>query len=339
MNNLTTTNNQIVNKDYEKALALHQRIMANGQIAAQALVEFSLELKQMRDANMYKPLGFDSFESYVETAVGIKRRQAYNYIRVVERLGAKEMHSIANFGITKLALIAKVAAEEREEFLEAHPVEEMSTRELEDAIAELHQAREQLSFLEEENAMLKENAQKYEPMEGDEVLAAAEAARAAAEKAQEEAEARFKELQAEIVEREKNWQAELSNKISAKERKAEKEKAELKKEQAEKIAAAKEEGIRAGAEAVKQNLTALEVEKAKAIERAEELERQLKVSTNPIALAVNYYFQLISETLEKAHAEIGKLEDEDCLKYTTAFEKFLLAEANKLRSTKATKEM
>lgn len=66
---------------------LHLDIRKNGELAASALVEFSKGLKQMRDKKLYTELNFETFEDYVENAVGIRQRQAYNYIQALENLG------------------------------------------------------------------------------------------------------------------------------------------------------------------------------------------------------------------------------------------------------------
>ena len=57
----------------------------------------------------------NSFAEYTEAAVGIKQRQAYNYIQVVESLPARLIEENAAAGVTKLALLAKLNPEERED--------------------------------------------------------------------------------------------------------------------------------------------------------------------------------------------------------------------------------
>lgn len=69
--------------DYEEAFRTHQRIMANGTIAAQALFEVCKDLKHMRDEKLYAALGYENFEDYCEQMAGIKSRMAYNYITEV----------------------------------------------------------------------------------------------------------------------------------------------------------------------------------------------------------------------------------------------------------------
>lgn len=131
----------------EQAALIHNRILANGQIAAQALVAMCKDLKQMRDEKLYEELHYSSFEDYAEQACGIKQRQAYSYIAAYERLGADYIEQNAELGITKLELISQVSSYEREEFLESVDVEDVSTRELKDEIQKWKNQVEQLSLL------------------------------------------------------------------------------------------------------------------------------------------------------------------------------------------------
>ena len=68
-----------------QAMSLHCEIMATAQAAADSLLALGRKLKQMRDTGGYRHLGFASFGEYTEQAVGIRQRQAYNYIPVGEK--------------------------------------------------------------------------------------------------------------------------------------------------------------------------------------------------------------------------------------------------------------
>lgn len=139
--------NELTVSRQEQAALIHNRILANGQIAAQALVAMCKDLKQMRDEKLYEELHYSSFEDYAEQACGIKQRQAYSYISAYERLGADYIEQNAELGITKLELISQVSSYEREEFLETVDVEDASTRELKDEIQKWKNQVEQLSLL------------------------------------------------------------------------------------------------------------------------------------------------------------------------------------------------
>lgn len=130
----------------EQAALIHNRILANGQIAAQALVAMCKDLKQMRDEKLYEELHYSSFEDYAEQACGIKQRQAYSYISAYEKLGEEFIIKNAELGITKLELISQVSSYEREEFLESVDVENASTRDLKEEVQKYKNQIEQLTF-------------------------------------------------------------------------------------------------------------------------------------------------------------------------------------------------
>lgn len=139
--------NEITTSRQEQAALIHSRILANGQIAAQALVSMCQDLKHMRDEKLYEELNYSTFEDYAEQACGIKQRQAYSYIAALERLGPEYIEQNAELGITKLELISQVSSYEREEFLETVDVEDASTRELKEEIQKWKNQVEQLSLL------------------------------------------------------------------------------------------------------------------------------------------------------------------------------------------------
>lgn len=149
-----------INEKQKAAQELHTRIMCSGQLAASSLVEFCKLLKDMRDSKLYLELGYDSFDTYAEGAVGIKQRQAYSYISTYESLGSTVLQSNANLGITKLALLAQVNPIEREEFTAQNDMAEMSVRELKEAVAKLNAAEEQISFLQKSNESLSDEAER-----------------------------------------------------------------------------------------------------------------------------------------------------------------------------------
>ena len=103
----------------------------------------------MRDTGLYTELGFESFDGYVEGAVGLKSRMAYNYIRTYERLGAEQLSMHSNVGITKLSLIAGLTGEERAEVL-AEDLSAMSAAEVKALVAKVERQTQQLSMLEDQ---------------------------------------------------------------------------------------------------------------------------------------------------------------------------------------------
>lgn len=88
----------------------------------------------MHDSKLYKELGYQNFEEYTENEVGLSRFMAYKYISIGD---IKNVESIQQIGVTKLALLAKLDEPQREEIQQAVNVEEVSVRELKKQIAQL----------------------------------------------------------------------------------------------------------------------------------------------------------------------------------------------------------
>lgn len=145
----------------QKAFATHARIIANGEILQNTLLEICKDLKAMRDERLYIELGYESFEEYAEQAVGIKQRQAYSYISTYEKLGAKYIEENAELGITKLELISQISSYEREKFLEDKDVENESVREIKAQVEEFKKQTEQLTFT------IQEQSEAIEKMKSD----------------------------------------------------------------------------------------------------------------------------------------------------------------------------
>jgi len=155
--------NQLTN--VEQAQKLHEKIMESRNIVEQSLAEFAKNLKQMRDGKLYKTLGYDNFGNYTEQAVKLKRRQAYKYINVIEKLDENFVHSNAQIGITKLELLSELNKNDRNKFTkEKHnvngkqkTVDEMTTRELDKAIKEHQELEDKIKDQEQKIKDIKEN--------------------------------------------------------------------------------------------------------------------------------------------------------------------------------------
>lgn len=135
--------NQITN--IERATALNVRINANAKIAAESMLEVGRDLKTMRDEKLYKELGCETFEDYCATHTPIKQRQAYNFVKCYEKYG-EQLGELSGLGVTKLALMAVLDDEDREELIESGAAETLSTRELQAKIEELQKQNEQLTL-------------------------------------------------------------------------------------------------------------------------------------------------------------------------------------------------
>lgn len=133
---------------------VHRRIVASGEMTGRYLFEMCNQIKRMHDDKLYKAAGFNKFEEYTEKALKVKRRQAYNYIKLAETYSEQYIVENAEIGITKLALLASVTEEEREEITETIDVVEANTDEVEAAVKaalqERDAAQEQLKACQEE---------------------------------------------------------------------------------------------------------------------------------------------------------------------------------------------
>lgn len=161
-------NTEILLKPEQEAVVITERIKDYGRTAVNAVCNIGRELRRMKVEALYVHLGYDSFEEYTEKEFNFKRRQAYHYISVYEELGEEFVQSNAQLGITKLALLTQLNAEDRTEIMASEDLVGMTTREVEELVSKYKEQGEQLSMLQEENAALKEELD-IEPPEVEEM--------------------------------------------------------------------------------------------------------------------------------------------------------------------------
>lgn len=125
---------EIMPDSYGKAVKLDKHIKAHAQLAQESLYEVCKGLKEMRDGKLYKELGYENFAEYCENEVGIKRRQAYNYISVAEKLTEDFVQSTAQIGKEKLFLLAGLDAPDREQLQQETDIESTTVKELKEKI-------------------------------------------------------------------------------------------------------------------------------------------------------------------------------------------------------------
>ena len=178
--------NAMLSDEQKDFVITHKQIVACGSMAGQYLVEMAYKLKHMRDGKLYRAAGFEEFGDYAEQAIGIKERQAYNYISITEKLPQDFLIKNAGLGITKLSILAAADKEDRIQVVESGQAESANVRELQEYIKKLEAERdnktEQLSMFQKE----KESAEKAK--------LAAEADAASARKKLESAEKRVETL-------------------------------------------------------------------------------------------------------------------------------------------------
>ena len=146
------------------ALALHYEIMAAAQTAAASLLDLARKIKRMRDTSGYKALGFDSLEAYTMATMGMKQRQAYNYIAIAEKLPEQLIEQNAAAGVTKLALLAQLSGQEQQQIAAETNLADTTVAELKAQIKELQAKNagyaEQLSLLQSSAEDAKETARR-----------------------------------------------------------------------------------------------------------------------------------------------------------------------------------
>jgi hypothetical protein len=146
--------------EQKRFLDLHKEILYSGNLAADFALKMAEKLKQMKDLELYRVAGFENFRDYVEIALGIKTRQAYNYIKVYQEFPKEFLQSNAKIGITKLVLLASVPEDERNQVVEEVNLESVSVKKLKERIQELENQSEQMKINLESDLTLKYDAEK-----------------------------------------------------------------------------------------------------------------------------------------------------------------------------------
>ena len=297
-----------LSEEQNEALNLHYEIIAKGNLAASAMVDFCQNLKRMRDERKYLLLGHETFEEYVEQDVGIKQRQAYTYIQALESLGEKYLQSNASLGISKLGMLAALPWYERREVEENNDVAEMSTRELKETISKLHEAQEQLTLITAERDELAKSSQEHEDL-SDTVRRLREELKAASEKP---AATVMREPTAEEI---KQYTVDAIKKERAKAKK-DREKAIAEAEKRVRDAAEKSAADELGRKTeelekkYKAVLDAAEKEKSELVGRLEKVEKDAKLTASPEVAKFSVYFDSIQKYVNVMRDIIASMDDE-----------------------------
>jgi hypothetical protein len=129
----------IVSEAYTRAVSLTRSIIASAMAAQQSLYEVCKGLKEVRDNELFKELGYQNFENYCENEVKITYRQAKKYVAIAAGFEGSQLPSI---GTEKLYLLAKLDEPTRQEITEAVDVEHTTVRELKAQITALTAERD-----------------------------------------------------------------------------------------------------------------------------------------------------------------------------------------------------
>lgn len=292
--------------EQQQAVAMHYEIVEAARQTANSLLELGRKLKRMKDSGLYKSLGYESFGDYTERAVGIRQRQAYNYISVVESLPARLIEENAAAGVTKLALLSKLGPEDREEV--AGDLANITVKQLEQLIAEKKSLEEQLSIFQQEAEAEPEPATEPAPEVDTEAVREQVRAELQADHdreiealqaaAKSKAEAAAKEAKEEL----RKAKEDLTKRVAELEAAHRKELDRAKAEAA--TAAAKEQQDKAAAQ-----VAAAEKAEEEAKQKAEAMAKQLALANDEDGLRFSLLFE---EMQEKANAMLelaGKIKD------------------------------
>lgn len=140
-----------------KFILIHNNILNAGAMITNSVISLSKNLKVMRDEKLYLEADCETFEDYAEQICGLKRRQAYKYIQVLEQLGEDFVQSTAQIGIEKLTMLSSLPEEERQKVIETVNIEDSSVTELKNKIEEITKKSDK----EKENFKNKEQSYKY----------------------------------------------------------------------------------------------------------------------------------------------------------------------------------
>lgn len=127
----------VMPEQYTQAAQLHAEIINCARTAQENLYQMAMGFKKMRDEKLYIALGYDNFGDYCENETGMKRRNVYTYISVIENLPQEFVQSTAQIGKEKLYLLSTISDTEREEIVENTDLESTTVKELKEKIKEL----------------------------------------------------------------------------------------------------------------------------------------------------------------------------------------------------------
>lgn len=277
---------------------------------------------------------------WLEQKVQFSQSTAQNYMKMYERFGSEQVslfsgpksEALMNLPYTKVLKLLAVPEEEMDDFMEAHDVEAMSTRELEKAIRERDEAKKEAQRWKETVDQAADGALKAEET-ARKAKAEAEQLRQQLEELQNKpvevaVEAPSEEMLAEIRSAEaKKFQEErerLEKKLASAEKKAQKadkEAGELRAKVGTAKAEAKKE-LQDDMVKLQQEKMAMEVQKVEAEAKATDLERQLKLADSSTAI-FQVYFQSVQENCNRMLGIIKKADPEQGAKLKKALKALL----------------
>jgi len=287
------------------------------QAQAMALL-YAVEIgRRLEEAKRALPYG--KWGEWLKTEVEFSQSTANNFMRLYEEYGSAQIsifgasvdsQTFANLPYSKALLLLAVPSDEREEFAEKVGAEDLSVKELKEAIAERDKAKKEAEKQKEINDLLNDK------------LAEAEAA---AQEAEEKA-ADTENYQKQIEEYQKLVQAERENAAKLREelKKAEadpkipkakldqirKEAEEAAKKEAEAKAQKALDEVKKKAEQAEAEATTAKLAEKMARESLEDLKKKLKTASPEVA-AFKALFDDMQQTAARLHGMIDRIKADD----------------------------
>lgn len=308
-------------------------------IAEQArctMVTAAIEVgRRLVEAKAMVPRG--EWGKYLEEKVEFSHSQANNMMRLYQEYGSNQeslfgggvKKAIEGLSVTSAIRLLALPEEERETFVEEHPVEEMSTRELEAAIKEKNAALEARKQAEADRESLSESLKSAKESEKKALSAVAEA-----EKAKQDLEAKAKALETKLKD------AKAAVRQAEAEAKAAKENPDVPENVMEAIRAEAEAAVaEKAAQEAAARLAQAEKERAAAEERAKEASAALEEArkqaalSSPDAAVFKVVFTQVQEDFNRLLGTLKKITDPEMTeKLTAAVEKLLETMGQRVRS-------
>ena len=292
-------------------------------------------------------LAHGEWGDWLKNEVSFSQSTANNFMRIFERYGDQQVslfgdaksETLGNLPYTKALKLLAVPEDEVNEFMETHDVENMSTRELEQAIRERDAAQKALEDEKATHGNLMEEAERARKEAEKAQQEAADAQKKAAEiqKELEELQNRpvevavqapteemMEEIRAAEAQKFQQEKAELEKRAEEAETKAQKQAARVKdlREKAEKAQEAAKAELQKEIDAEKQAREDAMAEKKAAEDRAAELERKLKMADSAMA-TFQVYFQSVQEDCNRMVGIIKKSDPEQSEKLKNALNTLL----------------
>lgn len=292
-------------------------IMLRDQARSMAIA-YIIELgKRLTEAKALLQHG--EWGEWLRNKVDFSQKTATDYMRIYEEYGmaqtsmlssGSDLNAISNLSYTKVLALLAVPRDEREEFIEQNDVENISTRKLDELIKERDEALKRAEEA-EKFAELVENEKARAEMNERQAAKSAEKVRVLSENVNDLNQKLEKARDAE--KKAKAKLKELKENPTVPQEIIDKLKAEAEAEAAEKNASAIEEKTAEAnrlLDAARKERDNAELEKKKAIEKAEKLEKQLRMQ-NPDATEFKRLFEQLQGDLVNLMKALSKVKASD----------------------------